>query len=282
MERIKAQTAENRGIVEAAVEMAEETQEYIDSWESDDDDDELDEEELWDDVRSVLNRCQIPSPSYQKGIADKKRLRILERISKMASKDLLDLTLPEGAKPSLRTMDMPDFPSGGGEGYEIGLRLTGAGELADRALISEYAAAHFLRFQAGQKEENKEKGGLFYEQEYLLNGKKRDRDNLHQMVKKLVGVREGLNLIHILGDSEKQNEARLLAASLTGAASVTPLADIVAFFIMGVLFTCNFEGMGICRICGGCESSFKGRTGSSGEKRQRLEAGSGRTVSICG
>ena len=234
VERIKAQTAENRGIVEAAVEMAEETQEYIDSWESDDDDDELDEEELWDDVRSVLNRCQIPSPSYQKGIADKKRLRILERISKMASKDLLDLTLPEGAKPSLRTMDMPDFPSGGGEGYEIGLRLTGAGELADRALISEYAAAHFLRFQAGQKEENKEKGGLFYEQEYLLNGKKRDRDNLHQMVKKLVGVREGLNLIHILGDSEKQNEARLLAASLTGAASVTPLADIVAFFIMGV------------------------------------------------
>ncbi len=234
VERIKAQTAENRGIVEAAVEMAEETQEYIDSWESDDDDDELDEEELWDDVQSVLNRCQIPSPSYQKGIADKKRLRLLERISKMASKDLLDLTLPEGAKPSLRTMDMPDFPSGGGEGYEIGLRLTGAGELADRALISEYAAAHFLRFQAGQEEENKEKDGLFYEQEYLLNGKKRDRDNLHQMVKKLVGVREGLNLIHILGDSEKQNEARLLAASLTGAASVTPLADIVAFFIMGV------------------------------------------------
>lgn len=86
VERIKAQTAENRGIVEAAVEMAEETQEYIDSWESDDDDDELDEEELWDDVRSVLNRCQIPSPSYQKGIADKKRLRILERISKMASR----------------------------------------------------------------------------------------------------------------------------------------------------------------------------------------------------
>ena len=46
-----------------------------------------------------------------------------------------------------------------------------------------------------------------------------------------MGVREGLNLIHILGDSEKQNEARLLAASLTGAASVTPLADIVAFLL---------------------------------------------------
>ena len=43
-----------------------------------------------------------------------------------------------------------------------------------------------------------------------------------------------MNLLHILGDSEKRSEARLLAASLTGSASVTPIADIVAFFIMGV------------------------------------------------
>ena len=56
--------------------------------------------------------------------------------------------------------------------------------------------------------ENKEKDGLFYEQEYLLNGKKRDRDNLHQMVKKLVGVREGLNLIHIDVYKRQENENR--------------------------------------------------------------------------
>lgn len=232
VERIKALTIENRGIMDAAIEMAEETQEYIDSWEADDDDDELDEEELWGKVLSVLNRCQIPSPSYQKGIADKKRLHLLEKISKMASKDLLDITLPDGVKPSSRTMDMLDFPSGGREGYDIRMRLSGAEELADRGLISEYAAAHFLKFQTEQEGEDKD--GIFYEQEYLLNGKRRDRDNLHQMVKKLTAVREGMNLLHILGDSEKRSEARILAASLTGAASVTPLTDIVAFFIMGV------------------------------------------------
>ena len=43
-----------------------------------------------------------------------------------------------------------------------------------------------------------------------------------------------MNLLSILGDNEKRSEARLLAASLTGAASATPIADIVAFFIMGV------------------------------------------------
>ncbi|MBS6518506.1 MAG: hypothetical protein KH353_10015 [Clostridium sp.] len=232
VERIKALTMENRGIVDSAIEMAEETQDYIDSWEADDEDDELDEEELWDNVLSVFNRCKITEPSYQRGIADKKRLNILEKIGKMTSKDLLDLTLPEGIKPSVRKMDMSDFPSGGNEGYEMGIRTTKAGELADRMLVSEYAAAHFLKFQVG--EESEEENRLCYEQEYLLNGKKRDRDNLHQMVKKLIGVREGMNLLHILGDSEKRSEARLLAASLTGSASVTPIADIVAFFIMGV------------------------------------------------
>lgn len=232
VERIKAAAMENRGITDAAVEMAEEVQEYIDSWEADDEDDELDEEELWDDVLSVFSRCQISAPSYRKGIADRKRLNVLEKISKMASKDLLDLTLPEDVKPSVQKMDMSEFPSGGGEGYEAGIRLSEAGELAERALISEYAAAHFLKFQAEEGEEDRNR--LLYEQEYLLNGKKRDRDNLHQMVKKLIGIREGMNLLSILGDSEKRSEARLLAASLTGAASATPITDIVAFFIMGV------------------------------------------------
>lgn len=232
VERIKAAAMENRGITDAAVEMAEEVQEYIDSWEADDEDDELDEEELWDDVLSVFSRCQISAPSYRKGIADRKRLNVLEKISKMASKDLLDLTLPEDVKPSVQKMDMSEFPSGGGEGYEAGIRLSEAGELAERALISEYAAAHFLKFQAEEGEEDRNR--LLYEQEYLLNGKKRDRDNLHQMVKKLIGIREGMNLLSILEDSEKRSEARLLAASLTGAASATPITDIVAFFIMGV------------------------------------------------
>ena len=232
VERIKAAAMENRGITDTAVEMAEEVQEYIDSWEADDEDDELDEEALWDDVLSVFSRCHISAPSYQKGIADKKRLNVLEKISKMASKDLLDLTFPEEVKPSVQKMDMSEFPSGGGEGYEAGLRLSEAEELSERILIGEYAEAHFLRFQTDGGKEDRNR--LLYEQEYLLNGKKRDRDNLHQMVKKLIGIREGMNLLSILGDNEKRSEARLLAVSLTGAASATPIADIVAFFIMGV------------------------------------------------
>ena len=47
-----------------------------------------------------------------------------------------------------------------------------------------------------------------------------------------------MNLIHILGDSEKREEARLLALALTGAAGVTPIADIAAIFYYG--------SMGIC------------------------------------
>ena len=43
--------------------------------------------------------------------------------------------------------------------------------------------------------------GEFYELEYLIHGKNQDRDNLSGVVSRLVALRQGLNLIHILSDS---------------------------------------------------------------------------------
>lgn len=244
VEQILRLTEENRMTVKATIEEAKETQEYIDNWESDDDD-ELDEEELWEGVLSVLEKCRIPDASYKTGIADRERLGILEQISRMASGTLLSMVLPDRTEPSEREIWMDDFPSGGEAGYRIGIDSLSIQELLDRALIDEYIAAHFLKFQGGeeakgqgnkgQAEAEEETGSrLIYEQEYILNGEKEDGRNLSKTVAKLLAVREGMNLIHILGDSEKKGEARLLASALTGAASVTPIADIVAFFIMGV------------------------------------------------
>lgn len=240
-----AQLAEkNRIAVEESIVQAEETQDYIDSWEPDDEDDELDEESLWRKVLSCFSQCSIPVPKYKIGIKDKKRLRILKAISHMAKQDLLSLVLPKETAVSEREIRKADLPSGGSTGYRMETEVNGMGNLIDRALINEYIAAHFLLFQ-GEKQTGKdtkklwekgehEQSGLLYEQEYIMNGRDSDRENLSQTVIKLISVREALNLLHILGDSEKQEEARLLASALTGAASVTPIADIVSYFIMGV------------------------------------------------
>jgi len=43
-----------------------------------------------------------------------------------------------------------------------------------------------------------------------------------------------MNLIHILSDRQKRNEAKALANVITGSAGLLPLTGVVAFFIMSV------------------------------------------------
>lgn len=76
--------------------------------------------------------------------------------------------------------------------------------------------------------------GEFYELEYLIHGKNQDRDNLSGVVSRLVALRQGLNLIHILSDSGKREEARGLALAIVGGTGILPLVSVTAFLIMTV------------------------------------------------
>jgi len=100
--------------------------------------------------------------------------------------------------------------------------------LTETALFNEYASRYFTNFGS-------EKTGEFcYEQEYFLNGALSERENLKAAVNLLVGVREAVNLLYLLGDSEKRSEAEKLALSITGAAGIAPLVMVVTFFILTV------------------------------------------------
>jgi len=104
--------AEKNGkILESAVLKAEEVQEYIDSWEPDDEDDELDEEELWEEVSVVLDRFQQDERFGTSRVTDKKTMGVLEAVSRLAGGDLLTLCLPEGTEISNAVLDGADLPS---------------------------------------------------------------------------------------------------------------------------------------------------------------------------
>ena len=94
--------------------------------------------------------------------------------------------------------------------------------------MAEYGVRYFPHFQ--KKMEN----GDIYEMEYVLYGKKTDKENLEASVLRLVTVRQGLNLIHILSDGQKRQEAEALAASITGGMGLLPLTAVVTFFVMGM------------------------------------------------
>ena len=65
-------------------------------------------------------------------------------------------------------------------------------------------------------------------------GEKEDRQNLAEAAARLLAVREGLNLVHILGDGNKRAQARELAAAIVGVSGLLPLVEVVAVLVMGV------------------------------------------------
>lgn len=213
-------------IIERAKERSFEVENIIDHWDSDDEEDEgPDLSELWNSVREIWYEVDIPVLSYSSGVKDPEKQKLLEQVEGFLQTGLLSLVLPEGSEISTGILSDNSFPTVTSmEEQEPGME---AG-LLDRLLFGEYCGRFLTSFLS---EEDKE---VKYELEYLVSGKKTDEENLKQTVTNVLMVREGMNLIHILSDSQKREEAKALAALITGAVGLAPLTGIVAFFVMSI------------------------------------------------
>ncbi len=219
---LQEQAGDRIGLVEAVQQEAEEVEEYIASWEPEDEEDELDTAALWAPVQSHFAGYQLLTIPFEAGVKDKEKEGLLKRLRGMAEQGFLSLMIPAGKEVSGGTLNPAGYPS-----HRIAYTETGLG-LLEKAITAEYCQVFFNHFcDTGGKE-------TAYEMEYLLAGQDTDRENLAQTLEMLLAVREGMNLIHILGDSEKREQARTLAASVVGATGVLPLVTITAFLIMGV------------------------------------------------
>lgn len=210
---------------------AEAVQDYIDSWEPEDEDDELDEAALWAPVERHFRQYDLLRFEGAGGVADPEKEGFLEQVGALLKGNLLELLLPSGAEVSKSALPLSEKPSETCFSGINGCRLN----LADRVLMGEYTlkSLHFFgREQFGRSPEKKGNGNL--EIEYVLNGKNSDYENLADTAISLLALREGMNLIYLFQDGEKRAEARSLAAVITGAAGFTPLILVVTFFILGV------------------------------------------------
>lgn len=210
--------------IQQAMERAEEVEDTIDNWVYDDEEDSgPDLNELWGSVEDIWNRIQISVLSYSNGVKDPEKQRILEQIEGFAEQGLLNLVLPEGSQVSKGMVNSDSFPSASMSALE-GASIN----LLERLVFEEYCSRFLTNFCSEEEKEFK------YEMEYLISGKTNDEDNLKRVVTELVAIREGMNLIHILSDSEKRQEANALASVITGVTGLAPLTGVIAFFIMTV------------------------------------------------
>ncbi len=193
----------------------------------DDDDDDEDEEpslapaaDLW---REGYKASGI---STEYGSGDKEKQNLLDQVQSLAETGLLGVVMPEGTEISNAALSSGQFPSKtpGSQGERGGA----GSSVTDRVIIDEYCG-HFFSSALDEGERP-----VKYELEYILQGKDQDRENLEKTVAELFAVREGLNLIHILSDSQKREEARGLALVIAGGTGLAPLVEIGACLIMGI------------------------------------------------
>ena len=211
---------------ESVMDEARQVQEYIREWEPEDEDDELDEDALWEPVTRSWNRFPLLKLEIVSGVEDQEKAGLLEQAAALFSGNLLPLVMPEGKTVSQKKPDLTAAPS-----IQIGGAAKGEGaSLTDRLMMGEYVLRFFNRYDSP----GEEGGGCAYEMEYILFGNAGDPENLEEMAASLIGLRHGLNLVHILSDSQKREAARSLAAAIVGGIGLLPLVGVVSFLIMGI------------------------------------------------
>lgn len=227
---IPQRAEENRRFLDDMIAEAEEIQAYIDAWEPEDEDDELDEAALWEPFLERLQRYDLIAFGGPAGVADPEKEGFLEAVGDLMKGNILELLLPEGVSVSKETLSLPLRPS---ESCFSG-EARALSKLTDRVLMGEYMLKTMDCFL---EEDPAESGGQrsgHAELEYVLNGRETDYENLSDTVAGLLALREGLNLIYLFSDGEKRAEARELAFLITGAAGFTPLIAVMSFLILGV------------------------------------------------
>lgn len=230
IEGFKDRSASDIAFMEDRISEAEEVMDYISEWEPEDEDDELDEEELWEPVADAIASYEPMSLGCEYGIKDKGKLDLIDGLKEILGGELLKFVLPEGASLSSEAVEIPDKPSSipGADNDEVRLGII------DRVYMAEYMSAATGYFGRGVYDDVAKKGCRDCEQEYILYGGSSDKENLSNAVKQLALIRGGLNLMYLYSDTAKRNEARALAMTITGVAALTPLSAIVVFLIMSV------------------------------------------------
>ncbi|MCM1257931.1 MAG: DUF5702 domain-containing protein [Roseburia sp.] len=152
----------------------------------------------------------------------------LEANRKLRSQGGLSLVLPKGAVLSEKTVDIGDclLKRSCEKGTDGGAIKTGT---ADRIFMQQY-----IKRYGGNFLEPRVSGGLSYGEEYVIAGKKTDRENLEYVVKELLLVREIANFTYLFTDEAKQAQALAAATALAGISANPPLIEVVKQGILAV------------------------------------------------
>lgn len=165
--------------------------------------------------------------SYTKPQGKKKNNEIVEFVKKIKRDGVLGY-ITEG-ELSDKKINIDSIPSKIYSNVDYNWKKSGAlEENARKALTGQYIFDKFNSFV-----QNRGVSPLAYEIEYIIEGKKSDKENLDKIVNKIIIIREGFNLIYLAKNSVKREEAYQMALAITGFTGMPVVIRITQFLILG-------------------------------------------------
>ncbi len=178
---------------------------------------------LYDMVTSSNEALIDESYTLDFSLSDSFSLEALKNITHIFDDTLLYYVVEDTNDLSFATIEIEGYPS---SSIDISSEeMLSSYEFYERFLFCEYLLNHFSTYTTETKDIP-----LKYQTEYLLCGLPSDDDNLLCAVKKLVLLRFGFNVLHILSDKEKTNILSGISKTVT-AIPALPL-------IIQLLLTC--------------------------------------------
>lgn len=145
---------------------------------------------------------------------------IIDSIQNLLNSGILSLVLENGENVSENSVESKNSVTVNGKSKSETTML-------DNAMYGLYIKDVFGNYRNEKKDTT-----LKYEMEYILCGKKNDRENLAGACEKILAFREGLNATHIFMSAEKRQEAYNLAVLITAASGAIVLTYIVQALII--------------------------------------------------
>ena len=143
---------------------------------------------------------------------------------------LLDLVLPPEKEVSDKKVKTKELVSG--RKLETGLAMEDSVK-ADGSMLSQVLYQQYLMEKLGNYIEPG-KSGLSYQIEYIIGKKNSDEANLKDVAKKLLMVREGLNVAYLVSDALMMGQIHAMAAAIAAAFLIPPAVVVIE----GALILC--------------------------------------------
>lgn len=166
----------------------------------------------WEEQLKEYQELELPEETQTS--SDMKKFDLLDIVKQVMSDGALGLVVEDVNKLSERTFTMEDFPSK----ESLNSKESIIDKTKNAVLLNEYLLDYMPNYTTKDIESER------YDLEYILAGKKSDKENLSAVAQRLILLRQAMNYMYLVTDTEKKMVAREMAMTVLGAASATVVA----------------------------------------------------------